>query len=62
MAGVEKAAIIAALRQAGGNRMQAARLLGIHRSLLYSKMARYRISETVVINDDSCPLFAQNQQ
>ena len=62
VAGVEKAAIIAALRQAGGNRMQAARLLGIHRSLLYSKMARYRISETVVINDDSCPPFAQNQQ
>lgn len=34
-------AIQKALQQAGGNRSQAARLLGIHRTTLYEKMARY---------------------
>ncbi|MFO1071943.1 MAG: helix-turn-helix domain-containing protein [Geminicoccaceae bacterium] len=33
--------IAEALRQAGGNRAEAARRLGIHRQLLYTKARRY---------------------
>lgn len=39
----ERAAIIAALEQAGGNRSKAAKALGIYRRLLYAKMREYRI-------------------
>ena len=44
VAEVEKAMIVEALRQAGGNRSQAAKSLGIYRRLLYSKMSEYGIS------------------
>lgn len=42
----EKEAIQAALERAGYNKAQAARLLGIHRTLLYKKADRYAISLT----------------
>ena len=37
----EKAAIIAALKETGYNKAQAAKLLGIHRTLLYKKIKKY---------------------
>lgn len=40
----EKEIILNALRQAGGNKMQAARVLNIHRSVLYKKLAKYRLA------------------
>jgi len=39
----EKDAIIAALKETGYNKAQAARLLGIHRTLLYKKMKKYKL-------------------
>ena len=33
-----------ALAESGGNRTEAARLLGIHRQLLYEKLRRYGLS------------------
>lgn len=39
----EKTAILTALRDSGGNKAEAARLLGIDRSLLYYKLKKYRI-------------------
>jgi PAS domain S-box-containing protein len=39
----ERDAIINALRQTGNNKVRAAGLLGIHRTLLYKKMSRYAI-------------------
>ncbi len=36
--------ILSALKQAGGNKARAARILGIHRQTLYRRIARYRIS------------------
>ncbi|OYD25036.1 sigma-54 interaction domain-containing protein [Oceanimonas baumannii] len=41
LADAEAAAIQAALQQSGGNRAQAARLLGISRSVFYEKLARH---------------------
>lgn len=41
IAGAEREALLAALRQAKGSKSRAARLLGIHRSTLYEKMERY---------------------
>jgi transcriptional regulator with PAS, ATPase and Fis domain len=43
LARAERAAVEAALEAAGGNRAQAARNLGIHRTALYKKMARLGI-------------------
>jgi transcriptional regulator with PAS, ATPase and Fis domain len=40
---MERSLIINALRRHGGNRDEAARELGIHRSTLYRKIRRYRI-------------------
>ena len=40
----EHDAILAALKAAGGNRSEAARILGISRSLLYNKMKKYKIT------------------
>jgi len=40
----EKTAIVNALKNAGNNRKKAAELLGIHRSGLYQKMDKYRIT------------------
>lgn len=39
----EKTAILTALRDSGGNKAEAARLLGIDRSLLYYKLKKYKI-------------------
>jgi DNA-binding NtrC family response regulator len=41
IAELERAAIAAALRSTGGNRLAAARLLKISRAALYEKLARY---------------------
>ena len=43
MAAAEKAAVLAALRRTGGNKKQAADILGIHRPTLYVKMRRFGI-------------------
>ena len=43
VARLEAAMIRKALREAAGNRAAAARQLGIHRQLLYSKIKQYRI-------------------
>lgn len=40
----ERAAILGSLRKAGGNRSEAARLLGISRSWLYEKMKRFNLN------------------
>jgi PAS domain S-box-containing protein len=40
----EKEAIRYALRETNNNKAQAAKLLGIHRTLLYKKMSKYKIS------------------
>ena len=39
----EKQAIYKALETAGGNRSQAAKILGIHRSGFYQKLSKYQI-------------------
>jgi DNA-binding NtrC family response regulator len=43
VARLEKQMILRALREAGGNRTEAARRLGIHRQLLYAKAQKYEI-------------------
>jgi DNA-binding NtrC family response regulator len=43
----ERDRIVDALRQVGGNRMAAARLLGISRRALYRRLERYRIADEV---------------
>lgn len=43
---LERDAIIASLREAGGNRAKAAAALGIGRTTLYDRLRRYRISAT----------------
>lgn len=48
VAGLEKRMIEAALIEAGGNRAEAARRLGINRQLLYTKMKRFGLSDTEV--------------
>jgi DNA-binding NtrC family response regulator len=45
VAGLEKRMIEAALAEAGGNRAEAARRLGINRQLLYTKLKRYGLSD-----------------
>jgi PAS domain S-box-containing protein len=45
-ANAEKEAIVAALLQTGNNKVQAASLLGIHRTLLYKKMKKHGVSLT----------------
>ncbi|MBC8015491.1 MAG: helix-turn-helix domain-containing protein, partial [Sporomusaceae bacterium] len=39
----ERQAIIKALEAAGGNKSEAAKILGIHRSGFYQKMRKYKI-------------------
>ncbi|WP_407313140.1 helix-turn-helix domain-containing protein [Desulfosporosinus sp. SB140] len=41
----EKEIIFNALEAAKGNKMQAARVLGVHRSVLYRKLAQYNHPE-----------------
>jgi DNA-binding NtrC family response regulator len=41
VAEVERAAIAAALKASGGNRMQAARTLGMSRAALYDRLERW---------------------
>ncbi len=43
----EREAIISALHAAKGNRVQASKALGIHRSILYKKMTKHKIAEEV---------------
>ena len=43
MEDAEKQAIYKALEAAGGNRSQAAKILGIHRSGFYQKLTKYQI-------------------
>lgn len=43
MEDAEKTAVVAALRQTGGNKKRAAEILGIHRPTLYVKMRRFGI-------------------
>ena len=43
MAKTEIKAIMAALKEAKGNRTDAAKILGIHRTALYKKLAGYGI-------------------
>ena len=43
MEDAEKQAICEALEAAGGNRSQAAKMLGIHRSGFYQKLSKYQI-------------------
>ena len=45
VAGLEKRMIEAALAEAGGNRAEAARRLGINRQLLYTKLRRYGLAD-----------------
>jgi DNA-binding NtrC family response regulator len=46
VARLERTMILAALREAGGNRARAARRLGIQRQLLYAKIDRYGLGTT----------------
>ena len=60
VARLETAMLRRALAEAGGNRAEAARLLGIHRQLLYEKLRRYglAVSENrtgAVGNPDAAP-------
>ncbi|HVJ48522.1 sigma 54-interacting transcriptional regulator [Desulfitobacterium sp.] len=46
LAEAERDMIHSALQMSHGNKMQAARLLGIHRSALYKKMAKHRLAQS----------------
>jgi transcriptional regulator of acetoin/glycerol metabolism len=39
----ERETLLAALKETGFNKVHAARLLGIHRTLLYKKMRKYNL-------------------
>lgn len=47
LAAVERSAIVRALRHAGGNKLEATRLLGIGRQTLYNKISVYEIETNV---------------
>jgi len=46
----EKIAILDALKKSGGNLKQASHLLGIHRTVLYRKIKKYRIESQVLMH------------
>jgi PAS domain S-box-containing protein len=48
--GSQKEALVAALRQAGGNQTQAARLLGVNRVTVWNRMKKYGIDLRKIIN------------
>ncbi len=52
---LEKEIILRALQKTNGNQVQAAKLLGINRNTLRSKMERYRIKKEVLISESSQP-------
>ncbi len=43
VAEAEKKVIVEAIRSAGGNKLKAARVLGVHRTILYQKIKKYNI-------------------
>jgi DNA-binding NtrC family response regulator len=45
MAEVEKKIIVDTLRSVNGNRLKAAKILGLHRSSLYEKIKQHGMSE-----------------
>ncbi len=48
LSSMERRAIIDALKRAGGSRTRAAEMLGIHRSALFKKMRKHRITESEI--------------
>jgi len=50
---LEKEIILRALQKTNGNQIQAAKLLGINRNTLRSKMERYRLKKEVLISEPS---------
>ncbi len=50
---LEKELILRALQKTNGNQIQAAKLLGINRNTLRSKMERYRLKKEVLISEPS---------
>ena len=53
MKNVEREAIIAAMRQKGGNINQAAGLLGISRNTIYNKLRRYNLAIADFRNEET---------
>ena len=43
---IEKKAIFQALQKAGGNKSEAAKLLGVNTTTVYRKMAKYNIADS----------------
>ncbi|HIE54924.1 MAG TPA: sigma-54-dependent Fis family transcriptional regulator, partial [Chromatiaceae bacterium] len=50
LAELEKRHIIRVLRTVGGNRQQAARILGINTTTVYRKVEKYRITDDMILN------------
>ena len=59
LAQIEKMAIVQALQQSRGNKLEAARVLGLYRPTLYSKMKKYAIGD-MRAQLDGHPEAAQN--
>jgi two-component system NtrC family response regulator len=65
---LERAMITRALAEAGGNRSEAARRLGIHRQLLHEKLRRYGLDPSAIRTggvgdpDDRVPAATEKDQ